>query len=406
MRSFEVSTQSHTIQPSRVIFPLGMGTALSLVGDATLYTVLPTHTAEAGITLAAVGIILSANRLIRLFLNGPIGLAYDRSLRRRLFIPALFIGALSTAIYAATSGFWPLLAGRLLWGLAWAGIWVGGSTIILDVTNDGDRGRWTGMYQTWFFLGVAFGAFLGGLLTDWQGYHAAMWAGAALTAVGGLIALFFLPETRYTRGDSHEDPASTGPSKWFNNPSLRIAASIYGINRFVVAGVIAATIALLVQAQFSSGNLLIGLATLTGLITVGRTLISVVAAPISGTISDRLGSRWVVTLSGLLIGAVGMMLLSQGNYLAILLGIIMSAIAGGSLQALSTAIAGDAVNLAHRGRAIGLLHTSGDLGSALAPPIAYALLPWIGLAGIYTISAALFGVGAVLVLGIILRKSG
>jgi MFS family permease len=101
-----------------------------------------------------------------------------------------------------------------------------------------------------------------------------------------------------------------------------------------------------------------------------------------------------------------MMLLSQGNYLAILLGIIMSAIAGGSLQALSTAIAGDAVNMRHRGRAIGLLHTSGDLGSALAPPIAYALLPLIGLAGVYTLSASLFGVGAVLVLGIILRKSG
>jgi MFS family permease len=224
--------------------------------------------------------------------------------------------------------------------------------------------------------------------------------------MGGFIALIFLPETRYTRGDSHEDPVNTGSSKWHHDPSLRIAASIYGINRFVVAGVIAATIALLVQAQFSSENLLIGLATLTGLITVSRTLISVVAAPISGTISDRLGSRWKVTLSGLLIGAVGMMLLSQGNFLAILLGIIMSAIAGGSLQALSTAIAGDAVNFTHRGRAIGLLHTSGDLGSALAPPIAYALLPWIGLAGIYTLSAVFFGVGAVLVLGIILRKSG
>jgi MFS family permease len=399
-----VSTQSKIIQPSRVIFPLGMGTALSLIGDATLYTVLPTHTAEAGITLAAVGIILSANRVIRLFLNGPIGLAYDRSLRRRLFIPALFIGALSTAIYAATSGFWPLLAGRLLWGLAWSEIWVGGSTIILDVTSDENRGRWTGVYQTWFFLGIALGAFLGGLLTDWQGYHTAMWIGASLTAIGGFIALFTLPETRYARQNPHDKSVATGLPKWHNNPGLRIAASIYGINRFVIAGVIAATIALLVQEQFSSEDLLIGLATLTGLITVSRTLISVVAAPISGSLSDRLGSRWKVTLGGLVIGAIGMMLLSRGNYLTILLGIIMSAIAGGSLQALTTAIAGDSVNLAHRGRAIGLLHTSGDLGSALAPPIAYALLPWIGLSGVYILSAGMFAIGSMLVLGIALRE--
>jgi predicted MFS family arabinose efflux permease len=86
------------------------------MGDATLYTVLPTHTAEAGIALSSVGIILGINRAVRLFLNGPAGLVYDRWPRRRLFVPALFIGALSTAVYADTGGFWPILVGRLLWG--------------------------------------------------------------------------------------------------------------------------------------------------------------------------------------------------------------------------------------------------------------------------------------------------
>jgi len=216
-----VPNHSKIVQPSQVIFPLGMGTALSLMGDATLYTVLPTHAAEAGITLAAVGIILSANRVIRLFLNGPMGLAYDRSQRRRLFIPALFIGALSTAIYAATSGFWPLLAGRLLWGLAWSGIWVGGSTIILDVTTDKDRGRWTGTYQVWFFLGIALGAFLGGLLTDWLGYHAAMWVGASVTALGGLVALFFLATLRFTAFFFRTTLRFTA---FFLRPTLRLTA--------------------------------------------------------------------------------------------------------------------------------------------------------------------------------------
>ena len=71
--------------PARVLWPLGLGTALSLLGDATLYTVLPIHAADAGVTLTAVGILLGANRAIRLFLNGPAGLAYDRWPRRRLF---------------------------------------------------------------------------------------------------------------------------------------------------------------------------------------------------------------------------------------------------------------------------------------------------------------------------------
>ena len=44
-----MSQRSAYIHPARVLFPLGLGTALSLVGDTTLYAVLPTHTAEAGV---------------------------------------------------------------------------------------------------------------------------------------------------------------------------------------------------------------------------------------------------------------------------------------------------------------------------------------------------------------------
>ena len=185
-----------SVHPSRVLFPLGLGTALSLMGDATLYTVLPTHTVDAGITMAGVGIILGVNRAIRLLSNGPAGLAYDRWPRRGLFLPALFLGALSTAIYAATRGFWPLFVGRLLWGLAWSGIWVGGATMILDVTTPHDRGRWTGLYQTWFFLGTSLGSLCGGVLTDRIGYTATMWVGALVTLAGAVAALVLLPETR------------------------------------------------------------------------------------------------------------------------------------------------------------------------------------------------------------------
>ena len=387
-----------SVHPSKVLFPLGLGTALSLMGDATLYTVLPTHTVEAGVALSSVGILLGANRAVRLFLNGPAGMAYDRWPRRRLFVPALLIGALSTAVYAATRGFWPLLVGRLLWGLAWSGIWVGGATIILDVTTDQDRGRWTGLYQTWFFLGAASGAFVGGLLTDWLGYGTTMGIGATVTALGGLSALLLLPETRDTQLYGQDNPAAITPLKWHANPGLRIAASLQGINRFVTAGVLTATMALLVQEQLLTVDLPLGVATLTGALMAGRTLLSTVAAPLAGTLSDRLGSRWKVILGGLVCGVVSMALLSWRAPAAILTGTLVAAVAGGSVQALVTALTGDLVDKAQRGRAIGLLHTAGDLGSAIGPPVAYALLPWVELSGIYLTCAALFAAGSLLTL--------
>ena len=384
------------IHPRRVLLPLGLGTALSLMGDATLYTVLPTHTTEAGIALGSVGIILGVNRAVRLFLNSPAGLAYDRWPRRRLFVPAMFIGSLSTAVYAATRGFWPLLVGRLLWGLAWSGIWVGGATIILDVTTTQDRGRWMGLYQTWFFLGAALGAFAGGLLTDWLGYGATMWFGAAVTALGCLIALILLPETRSIRPD-WGDPSVEGIRLRLRaNWGLWVAASLQGINRFVTAGVLAATMGLLVQDHLPSAGLSLGVATLTGALMAGRTLLSTVAAPLAGTTSDWLGSRWRVVAWGLAIGIISMALIAWGAPIAILTGISLGAVAGGSVQALVTALTGDLVSQAQRGRAIGLLHTAGDLGSAIGPPAAYALIPWIGLRGVYLLCAGLLAAGLAL----------
>lgn len=364
------------------------------MGDATLYTVLPTHTAEAGIALAQVGIILSVNRVIRLFLNGPAGLAYDRWPRRAIFVVSLFVGAFSTALYAATRGFWPLLAGRLLWGLAWSGIWIGGAAILFDVTTDLDRGRWTGLYQTWFFLGSALGSFSGGALTDWIGYSNTMWIGSLVTAAGGFVALVLLPETRGAHKNSnpsqpevHKNSRPIGRGVW-------IAASLQGINRLVIAGVLVATMALLVQEQLASIPLGLGIATLTGLLMAGRTLLSTVAAPLAGSLSDRLGDRWKITLAGLLLGSLSMFLLGWNNPFSILVGILLGAVASGGVQVLVTALAGDLALPGHRGRAIGILNTVGDLGSAIGPPLAYALLPWLGLGGIYLICAGMFLVGS------------
>ncbi len=393
-----MNEQRDSIHPARVLFPLGLGTALSLMGDATLYTVLPTHTAQAGIALGGVGVILGINRAVRVFLNGPAGLVYDRLPRRRLFVSALFVGALSTVVYAATRGFWPMLIGRLLWGLAWSGIWVGGATIIMDVTTAQNRGRWTGLYQTWFYLGAALGAFLGGLLTDRVGYITTMWIGATVTTLGGVVAFLMLPETRPARTDedSAVSPQNT-PSSILRSPrGLWIAASLQGINRFVVAGVLAATMSLLVQNRLRPANAALGVATLTGALVAGRTLFSMVFAPLAGIASDWLGSRWRVLAWSLAVGAVSMTLAASSAPVAVLAGIAMGAVASSGVQALVTALAGDLAGQEQRGRSIGLVHTAGDLGSAAGPLVAYALLPGIGLPGVYLLCAGLFVAGLIL----------
>lgn len=388
----------------RVLMPVGLGTALSLMGDATLYAVLPTHTEAAGVTLASVGILLSANRWIRLALNGPAGWIYDRWPRRGFFVTALLLGVLATALCAFTRGFWPLLAGRLLWGLAWSGIWVGGTTIMLDVADARDRGRWIGLYQFAFYFGSSLGSLSGGLMTDGLGYHDALKVAAAVMLVGALITLVVLPETRGWRNASPiEAPAAASPETQpvtsLPRTSLVSATALYTVNRFVSAGIILTTLGLLIQqrwgeARFPDGAVM-GIATLTGGMLSVSTLMAMLAAPIAGHWSDRLRNRWRVAARGLVLGGLGLGVLLIVSAFAdglnaaalILTGVVLTAVSGGSNQSIATTVLGDLTSAQQRGRAIGWMHTFGDLGSALAPLLAYALLPYIGLPGLYAMCA-------------------
>ena len=385
--------------PWRVLLPAGIGTCLSLLGDASLYTVLPTHTVVAGVSVASVGILLSANRFIRLVLNGPAGMAYDRWPRRPLFVSALFIGACSTAIYGLTHGFWPLLLGRLLWGLAWAGIWVGGNTIVLDIADDENRGRWIGIYQLSFFLGASGGAMLGGVLTDTLGFHQTMIIGAALTLMGAVIALIFLPETRSST-QHPADAATISQRPIASNPSekseLFSITALFSTNRLVIAGILLSTLSIFMHDQLGEQVQIaghsFGVATLTGLGLGLSTLIAMVSAPLIGGFSDRVGNRWRVAAGGLVPGIIGFGLMALGLPMTILFGIPLIATTSGSNQGLSTVLTGDLSNGQSQSRRLGVLFTFGDFASAIGPPLAYALIPLTGINTLYLSSAGLFAI--------------
>lgn len=397
----------------KVLLPVGLGTALSLMGDSTLYTVLPTHTQEAGVVLGAVGILLGVNRAVRLLFNPVAGYAYDRFDKRALFLSSLLVGALSTAVCAAARGFTPLLAGRILWGLAWSGIWIGGSSIILDSTQEERRGRELGFYQTWFLVGVALGSVSSGLLTDLAGYRPALWLGAGVSLLGFLASLILLPATRQAsppgrlRPDlpSLRRPPLPPPILW--GPALLISALIQGLNRFILAGLLSAALSLLVANRFGAAGLLIGVSTLTGLLTAGRMLLGSLLAPLAGALSDAWRDRWRVVQLCQAVGLAAMLLIAWRLPAALLLGVALSAFSYGSIPVLLTAVSADCLGPQRRSQAVGLLQSAGDIGSALGPPFAFFCLPGLGLGGLFLLAAGLYalGLGAVLSFRPILDRS-
>ena len=70
----------------RIVIPLGLGSGFSMLGDSTVYTVLPLYIEAAGITLAGAGILMGINRLVRLFSNTVTGILLDYGNKRAIFV--------------------------------------------------------------------------------------------------------------------------------------------------------------------------------------------------------------------------------------------------------------------------------------------------------------------------------
>jgi MFS family permease len=384
-------------QQTLLLLPLGTAMALSLTGDLTMYAVLASQTELLGIGLGVVGVLLGANRMIRIPGNLVAGGIYDRSRRRPLFLLGLALGIVSTFSYSLVQGFWPLLAGRVLWGISWSLINVGGYNMILDWSGPEDRGRMAGLYQVAFMLGLTVSPILGGSLTDALGFRQAVRVCAAVSAVGLLVALVALPETAPGRREGPESihlrALRQRMRQWLEatrtvNRSLLAASYVYLVVLFVNSGVLMSTISLYIEQRWgtalSIGDRAIGVASLGGLLLAMRSLLGILGGPAAGALSDRIGDRWPVVRGGLLLGSLGFVVLvflqSVG---AVPTGVALVSLSAGGLVATLVALVGDLAEGQRQGLAVGGLATAGDIGSATGPPLAYGLAVVVGLRWVY-----------------------
>ena len=388
---------------TRVAWILAGCTALALFGDATLYAVLPSQHAQAGVALASVGWLLSVNRLVRLPLNLPVGWLADRVDPKRLYLAGIALGAASTAGYGLVRGLWPLLALRAVWGIAWTLIAVAGTTLLLNISHPARRGRQMGLYDAFAFLGGAVGPVLGGYLADTRGFPLAMLVLAACTGAGLLLGLVLVPDTPPARGALPPQRMSwtrvrAGAARVLQalgeaGRPLAVILLLNGAHRFFFAGVFYATFGrYLLEAlgqEIRVGALLLGVAGLTGALLFVRNVITALVGPLLGHLSDLLQSRARVLILGEACGVLGLAVCGlSGHPVAIAAGLVLTAVAYGIVPSLLMAWAGDITDAANRGPVVGAYQTLGDLGSGVAPAVVYPLMALIGLAPVYLASAA------------------
>ncbi len=269
---------------SRSVLYSGSATAFSLLGDQALYAILPIYYFELGLLPWHVGLLLSVNRFIRVFINHWVARICNKFPIRPLFMLALFMGAILTLIYAFTDIFLFLLISRLIWGLCWAIIRQIGLMNVAESSAEIQAGRSMGIYSGLSRLGSVAGNFLGGLGHDILGYT------GILTLFSGL-SLLALPLGSLSFSENVNSPIRDHEKRKIGKTGAGIIFGGFAIG-FVGQGALMSTLGLFltneVGAGINLGNFFIGVATLTGGLMATRWLADLMA-PLLGTLTDWLG---------------------------------------------------------------------------------------------------------------------
>jgi len=384
---------ARTFSDAWVINLIGAGVAVSLLADVTLNIVLPTHTDNAGILLTNVGLMLAANRIIRIFINSPYGVLIERLPRRSVLVPSLFVGGLHSQLYTIP-GFWPLLIARLVWGLAWAGIWIGANTVVLDLAQRKNRGRLVGRLQMWFPVGVGLSGLLGGWLTDTLGYGPNFRVESAITLAMAVVWLLFLPETRpeqlpaKTGTPAPPTPNTSSPRRQHLAP-IMIAIVLMGLNWMLMIGGLLQLLPVLLEQRMGAMipvlSWVLPVSTLTGILVALNQVLGFAASPLSGWFTDRTGNRWLLVVIGTLSAIFALTLGVGGVGLQLVVASMLAALTSSIFHTQIITLLGDRAGANQQGRLLGILNTAGDVGGALGPLLVFALLPIIDTSGVLTV---------------------
>ncbi len=338
---------------------------LTLPTDTVLYLLLPLHAASFGVTLAEAGLLLAANRLVRIVGYGWVARSYERHGARICCLAAVLGAAASSLGYALLPGVWFLVVARLLWGLAFAAMNI--ATQALATVDAANAARRSGISRAIIAAGPMVGLVAGALMAQ-------AWDARVVFVVLAATALIALPFAWRLPG-GHGQKVAGGPR--FGLPSrLDMWSFIQGLGLdglFVLGLSVLASQALPQGAALAAGGAL-----------ALRYASEIALGPAGGRLGQRYGSlRMLILLS--VASAAGLALIGFG---ALWVGALAVVSLRGLLQPLPAPVAAASVPSSERVAALARLATWRDLGAGLGPLIAGALLPVLPAWLLYGVAAA------------------
>lgn len=245
---------------------------LSLPADTVLYLLLPMYAAQFGVSLAEAGVLLAANRLVRIAGYAHVARAYARHGDRPVILLAVGASALCALGYATLSGFWTLLPLRLLWGLAYGALNL--STQTQATARALGAARRTGRAGALVALGPVLALPLAACLAQ-------QWGPRPVFFVLSAVALGALPIARRLPDCAHPTPPRTRRLRLPGSLDLWSFLEGLTLDGLFVIGL----------AYFGSRAVPQGAVWVSGVLLATRYLGEILLSPLGGRLAERLGAE-------------------------------------------------------------------------------------------------------------------
>ena len=269
--------------------------SLVLLGDALIYAVLPVYADSFGITLGWVGVLLSANRFVRVFAYGLIARVIYRFGARQTCLGAAVVATITTAIYGIGQDPVVLLISRILYGLTYAALVL--ITLSYAIELRSEAGFRVGISRTIQRIGPIFALLIGTWLVGLVGPKHVFIILAFVTTLAIPLSLA-LPSNSQMENKNATETSISRP---------QLIDILFFLQGFGVDGVFAVTISLIFAQDLSAADAVLFGGALLALRHIGEA----VAAPAFGWFADRFGARRIF-IGSLFFTIVGFVSIAAG----------------------------------------------------------------------------------------------
>lgn len=368
----------------RPVIAIALITAVCLAGDSMLYIVLPIHWKSVGLaSLVEVGVLLSINRFVRLPLTPLISFMYTKISLRNGIILATLLGGITTLCYGLAEHFWVWLVLRSLWGMAWSLFKLGAFFLILELSSESNRGNMVGTYNGLYRVGSLIGMLLGGILVDLYGI-------TYISVAMGILAFLIIPMIfKYIPMNISIQKQTTSGRKWlWTDTNIGWVFVTAFLSILLLEGMFNSILSHLIDLRLTS-NMLLGAASIAGILQATRWLLLIFLSPRIGDLVDNTYKKeGILALFFMLAAIMFLVLTFKIPLLVWILFLFLQLLIASSLTTIvDTFVSEVAAGYDHKVKIMTAYTIVVDIGAAFGPIFGYILEARVGLSYLFWLSS-------------------